>query len=132
MNKKIVVILGAFHKHEGDEMLDEVTKYASENNLDIIDVVWVPGSMEKPFALKKAFMNENVDGAVLLGIIEKGETKHGMIMASSVLNAIINLQLEFMKPAGVGILGPEISPSQIPVRVRPYARAAVVALQKML
>lgn len=59
----------------------------------------------------QALSNNNVDGAVALGIIESGETKHGLVMANSVINAIIQLQLEFMKQIGVGILGPEILPS---------------------
>ena len=36
---KIAVLLGAFHKKEGDEMLDEVTRYASENSMDIVQTV---------------------------------------------------------------------------------------------
>ena len=35
---------------------------------------------------------------------------HGKTMADAVLPALIELQLEFLKPIGVGILGPEITP----------------------
>jgi len=79
-------------------------------------------------ALKRLLRDTRVDGAVVLGIIESGETKHGFVMAQAVINAIIDLQLEFMKPVGVGIIGPEILPSQIPSRVRPFARRAVQAV----
>ena len=132
MSKNVAVILGSFHKDESMEMLDEVKQYASQNNVNITEEVWVPGSMEKPLALKMLLSREDIDGAVVLGIIEKGETKHGFVMASSVVSAIVNLQLEFMKPVGVGILGPEILPSQIPCRVRPYAKAAISAMDTML
>ena len=132
MSKNVAVILGSFHKYESMEMLDEVKQYASQNNLNITEEVWVPGSMEKPLALKMLLSREDIDGAVVLGIIEKGETKHGFVMASSVVSAIVNLQLEFMKPVGVGILGPEILPSQIPCRVRPYAKGAISAMDTML
>ena len=88
--------------------------------------------MEKPLALKKLLMDSEVDGVVVLGIIERGETRHGLVMAQSMSDAIINLQLEFMKPVGMGILGPEILPSQNPSRVRPYAKAAVRALENVL
>lgn len=131
MRKKVAVVLGSFHKQEALDMLDEVRQYASENDLEIVEEVWVPGSMEKPLALKMLLSREDIDGAVVLGIIEKGETKHGFVMASSVVGAVINLQLEFMKPVGVGILGPEILPSQIPSRVRPYAKAAISAVNTM-
>lgn len=131
MRKKVAVVLGSFHKQEALDMLDEVRQYASENDLEIVEEVWVPGSMEKPLALKMLLSRADIDGAVVLGIIEKGETKHGFVMASSVVSAVINLQLEFMKPVGVGILGPEILPSQIPSRVRPYAKAAISAVNTM-
>jgi 6,7-dimethyl-8-ribityllumazine synthase len=132
MKRNIAIVIGSFHKKVADEMLDEVRRFARENELNIVEERWVPGSMEKPLALKQALSNNSVDGAVALGIIEKGETKHGLVMANSVINAIIQLQLELMKPIGVGILGPEILPSQIPSRVRPYALGAIKAVAQML
>jgi 6,7-dimethyl-8-ribityllumazine synthase len=128
----IAIVLGSFHKKQADEMLDEARKTAAENNLNIVAEVWVPGSIEKPLALKRLLMRPDVDAAVALGIIERGETKHGLVMGEVVYDAIIQLQLEFMKPIGLGILGPEILPSQIPPRVRPYARAAVAAVANVL
>ncbi len=53
-------------------------------------------------------------------------------MGQTVTDAIIRLQLEFMKPIGLGILGPEILPEQIPPRLDGYAKAAVSAVAKML
>ncbi len=130
--KNIAVILGRFHREESEQMLDEAKKTAQEFGLEVILVSEVHGSLEKPLALKRALLRDDISGAVALGIIEKGETKHGLVMGATVMTAIINLQLETMKPIGVGILGPEIQPSQITSRVRPYAREAVVALAMML
>jgi 6,7-dimethyl-8-ribityllumazine synthase len=130
--KKIALVLGAFHRSKVEDMLDEARKAAAEHGLDIAAEVWVQGSLEKPLALKRLLSRGDIDGAVALGIIERGETKHGLVMGQAVLSAILALQLETMKPVGVGILGPEILPSQIPSRLRPYARSAVVALAGML
>jgi len=128
----IAIVLGSFHKKYADEMLDEARAAAKELGLTVVAEVWVPGSIEKPLALKRLLQREDVHCAAALGIIERGETKHGLVMGEVVYDAIIRLQLEFMKPIGLGILGPEILPSQIPPRVRPYARAAVAAAAKML
>lgn len=130
--KNIAIVLGSFHKKELTEMLDEARAAAKEVGLTIAEEVWVPGSYEKPLALKKLLARGDIDGAVVLGIIERGETKHGMVMGQVVHEAIIGLQLEFMKPVGMGILGPEIVPDQIPSRMRPYARAAMLAASTML
>ncbi|HYE01376.1 MAG TPA: 6,7-dimethyl-8-ribityllumazine synthase, partial [Alphaproteobacteria bacterium] len=105
---------------------------AERQGLQIAHEVFVPGSMEKPLAVKRLLVQDEIAGAVVLGIIERGETKHGLVMGHAVIGAIIDLQLELMKPVGVGILGPEIHPSQIPPRVVPYAVKAVQAVAKML
>lgn len=130
--KNIAAVIGQFHKAHGEAMLDEAQKTAAELGLNIAEIIWVHGSLEKPLALKRILQHNDIDGAVVLGIIEKGETSHGLVMGQSVIGAIIRLQLEFMKPVGIGILGPDIQPSQIPPRVRPYAREAVVAVSMML
>src|SRR3989338_6298063 len=117
----IAILCGSFHAKEVEVMLKEAEKTADKHGLDVEKIQWVPGSMEKPLALKKLLASNGIDGAIVLGIIEKGETKHGLVMAHSVISAIIQLQLEFMKPVGVGILGPEILPEQIAPRLRPYA-----------
>jgi 6,7-dimethyl-8-ribityllumazine synthase len=132
MSKNIAIILGEFHKKEVTEMLNEARKVVKETNLKIVEEIWVNGSYEKPLALKRILKKKNIAGAVLLGIIERGETKHGLVMGQVVMQAVVNLELEFMKPVGIGILGPEILPEQIPSRLLPHARQAVLAVLKML
>lgn len=128
----IAVVLGSFHKEEVTQMLNETRRVAKEKGHTIVAEIWVPGSMEKPLALKRLLLRDDVDGAVALGIIENGETKHGLVMGHACIDAIIQLQLEFMKPVGVGILGPGIQPSQIPARLVPYGRDAMLATDAML
>ena len=53
-------------------------------------------------------------------------------MADAVLPALISLQLEFLKPIGIGILGPEITQPQIASRLEPYARKSIIAVSEML
>ena len=132
MSHKIALVLGSFHRAMIEEMLDEARMAAAAHELLIAEETWVPGSMEKPLAVKRALLREEIDGAVVLGIIEKGETDHGLVMGHAVVSAIIGLQLELMKPVGVGIMGPGIQPSQIASRLRPYARDAVAAVARML
>ncbi|HAI68124.1 MAG TPA: 6,7-dimethyl-8-ribityllumazine synthase [Gammaproteobacteria bacterium] len=132
MKNNIAIVLGSFHRSKVEQMLEQARVTAKECELNIVAEQWVHGSMEKPLALKRLLMEEKVDGALALGIIESGETKHGLVMGYAVINAMIQLQLELMKPIGVGILGPEILPSQIPSRLKPYAKEAVIALKEML
>ena len=132
MGNKIAVVCGSFHKKEVGIMLEEARRTAKENGLEIVKEFWAPGSMEKPLAVKRILKDGKVDGIVVLGIIERGETKHGLVMGQAVTSALIGLQLEFMKPIGMGILGPEILPEQIEKRLKPYAKGAVLAVKEML
>ena len=128
----IAVIIGSFHRAYGEIMLAQAHETAMHEGLQLDEPIWVPGSMEKPLALKKALKRAAIVGAVTLGIIERGETGHGLVMAQAVIKSIIDLQLETMKPVGIGILGPEITPEQIQSRLEPYARDAVLAVSWML
>jgi len=82
--------------------------------------------------VKRLLLRDDIHGAVVLGIIERGETAHGLVMGQAVATALLRLQLELMKPIGFGILGPEINPTQIPSRLGSDARAAVDAVHQML
>jgi 6,7-dimethyl-8-ribityllumazine synthase len=132
MAHSIAFVLGQFHQQESAVMLQEGEQAADEMKMTVASRVWVPGSMEAPLAVKRLLIQGKVDGVIVLGIIERGETKHGVVMGTAVTNALIQLQLEFMKPIGMGVLGPEIYPSQIAARLRPYARSATAAVFHML
>ena len=130
MGGRISIVCGEFHRDEVETMLEAAEQAAAENELEVSEVVWVPGSMETPLALQRVL--DEVDGAVALGIIERGETQHGLAMGQAVSKAIIDLQLSTGKPIGLGIIGPGAEPSHIPPRLVPHARAAVEAVARML
>ena len=131
-SSQIAIVIGSFHRCQAEIMLESALDTAATYGLMVADPVWVPGSMEKPLALKRLLLEPSVDGAVVLGVIEQGQTAHGRVMGQAVINAILNLQLDLMKPIGVGILGPEIQQGQIQERLVPYARDAVLAIHTML
>ena len=126
---KIVAVCGSFHREEIESMLEHAKDEASKHSIDIGEVIWVPGSMEVPLALERSL--KRFDGAICLGIIEKGETLHGAAMGNAVIKSIIDLQIKFDKPIGLGIIGPGAEPQHIPPRIEPHARAAVAAVSKM-
>tara|TARA_B100000965_G_scaffold406455_1_gene445494 strand:- start:5562 stop:5954 length:393 start_codon:yes stop_codon:yes gene_type:complete len=126
---KIVAVCGSFHKKEIELMLKFAKEEAMNHSIEIAEVIWVPGSMEVPLALNRAI--GDFDGAICLGIIEKGETLHGASMGNAVLKSIVDLQLSHNKPIGLGIIGPGAEPQHIEPRLEPHARAAVNAVVVM-
>lgn len=126
MTKRIGLVCGSFHKAEVERMLAFATEEAEFQGLSVGDVVWVPGSMEVPLALDR--MLSTHDAAACLGIIEKGETQHGLAMGQAVIKTVLELQLKHDKPIGLGIIGPGAEPHHIEPRLEPHARAAVRAV----
>ena len=128
----IVAVCGSFHKTEIELMLTYAKEEAAKHSLEISEVIWVTGSMEVPLAIKRAFTtNSNLEGAICLGIIERGETQHGAAMGHGVIKSVIDLQLQFNKPIGLGIIGPGAEQHHIEPRLEPHARAAVNAVVSM-
>jgi 6,7-dimethyl-8-ribityllumazine synthase len=112
-------------------MLEFATDEAASLNCEISEVVWVPGSMEVPLALERVLPRDDIDAAIALGIIERGQTQHGLVMGQSVTRAIIDLQIKHNKPIGLGIIGPGAEVEHIESRLEPHARAAVSAVVTM-
>jgi 6,7-dimethyl-8-ribityllumazine synthase len=127
----IAAVCGSFHKEEIERMLEYAQDEADNRDVKISHILWVPGSMEAPLALERILRNEEVDAAITLGIIERGETQHGLAMGQAVTKAIIELQIKHNKPIGLGIIGPGAEKHHIEPRLEPHARSAVNAVIKM-
>ena len=103
---RIGAVCGSYHREDVECMLVHAQDEAKSLGISIEQVVWVPGSMETPLALKRMLDDRSLDGAIALGIIERGETQHGLAMGQAVIRSIIDLQLETGLPIGLGIIGP--------------------------
>ena len=126
---KIAAVCGSFHKRDIEAMLEYAMDEAGNHGIEISETLWVPGSMEIPLALQRVI--SKYDGAICLGIIEKGETLHGLAMGNAVIQSVLDLQLSHNKPIGLGIIGPGAEPHHIEPRLEPHARAAVNAVSVM-
>jgi len=126
------IVCGSFHREYVEKMLEYACDEAEMKSWKVAEVTWVPGSMEAPLALDRMLQNEGVHGAVVRGIIERGQTDHGLVMGQSVTKAIIELQISHNKPIGLGIIGPGAEPEHIEPRLEPHARAAVGAVAAMV
>ena len=51
--RKIAIVCGSFHKDEIERMLSFAKEQSLKEDLEISEVVWVPGAMEVPLALSR-------------------------------------------------------------------------------
>lgn len=113
-------------------MLELAQSRAEDFGIEVIEVIWVPGSLEIPLAVKGLICRDDIDGAACLGIIEKGATQHGLVIGQAVVKTILELQLEYDKPIGLGIIGPGAEPEHVESRLAPHARGAIDAIAAVL
>jgi 6,7-dimethyl-8-ribityllumazine synthase len=132
----IVIICTSYHRDYIERMLKKVHETAEKlENIEIQNVFWVPGVLEIPYAIRKVekeSSDNEINGYVVLGIIEKGETDHGLIIGQAVIKHLIKFQTKKGKPVGVGIIGPGVDPKQIEERIEMHAKNAILAVEHLL
>lgn len=129
---RIAIIAADFNKDIVLPMIEQAKKTAAQLGCDVTVTISVPGSFEIPLVLDSALQRKDVDCAVALGYIERGQTLHGEVMGHVVYRSIIDLQLMYGKPVGLGIIGPGATLEQAQTRNVSYGEAAVAAAVRSL
>lgn len=125
---RVTVLAADFNKEIVEAMIAAAQAEAESLGAEIVAVLRVSGSYEIPLIADAELARDAVDGLVVLAYIERGETRHGEIMGQVVQQALVQLELTYKKPIGMGIIGPGATIEQARVRKESYARAAVRAL----
>lgn len=82
--------------------LDALKRHeASDEN---IEVSWVPGAFEIPFAAKKMADSQKYDAVICLGVIIRGSTPHFEYIASEVAKGVAKVGLDSGVPTIFGII----------------------------
>lgn len=127
MSVRLAIVVADFNRAIIDVMVASAQAEAKAEGATIQSVIRVPGAYEVPLVLARALGRADVDAAVVLGFIERGETLHGEVMGHVVHAAIVDLSLQHEKAVGIGIIGPGATLAQAEARRDGYARAAVRA-----
>ncbi|MBX2870103.1 MAG: 6,7-dimethyl-8-ribityllumazine synthase [Acidiferrobacterales bacterium] len=69
-----------------------------------IDIVWVPGAFEMPFAVKQLLVHRKYDAVITLGAVIRGATPHFDYVAGECASGISKLNTEFDIPVIFGVL----------------------------
>lgn len=129
---RLAIIAADFNKDIVHPMMKKAEQTAVRLGCDIACTITVPGSFEIPLVLDALLQRSDIDCAVALGYIEKGETLHGEVMGHAVCRTLIDLQLVYGKPVGLGIIGPGATLEQAQKRNVAYGEAAVAAAVRSL
>jgi 6,7-dimethyl-8-ribityllumazine synthase len=111
-------------------MVELAKEHARFLDVNVEEVIKVPGVFDMPLAVKKLLVRSDIDCVVTLGTVIEGQTEHDEIVAQHATRKISDLSLEYGKPIGLGIAGPGMSRLEAHQRVE-YAKRAVEAAVKM-
>lgn len=129
---RLAIIVSEFNDEITAVMKATALEEAARLKAKVVKIYSVPGTYDSPFALKKALARKDVDAAVVLGAVVKGETDHDRVVVEVAGQKISQLSLEYEKPVGFGVIGPNVSWSKAKTRAAEYAKRAVQAAVKLL
>jgi 6,7-dimethyl-8-ribityllumazine synthase len=71
---------------------------------DDIDLVWVPGAWELPFAARRLAATERYNALVVVGAVIRGDTPHFDYVAGEASRGLADASTEYEIPIGFGLL----------------------------
>jgi 6,7-dimethyl-8-ribityllumazine synthase len=113
-------------------MLDNAKKQAKKMDAIISYVCYVPGSYDMPIMVQELLKKKDVDAAVTLGAVIKGETTHDEIVAENAARLIADLSVKHGKPVALGISGPNMTFKQAKNRSEIVPIRAVISAVKLV
>ena len=131
---RLVVVAAEFNRKVTDVMVERALSRAKERGVRVTSVVRVPGTFEIPWAVSRLLDRADVDGAIALGAVIKGETLHDEALMAAVPKALIDIGVRTGKPIGFGITGPGMTDEEAMARVDKGADAvdAAMAMHELL
>jgi 6,7-dimethyl-8-ribityllumazine synthase len=132
LNKiRIAIVVSEFNSDITFKMLNKAKDQAQKIKADIRCICFAPGSFDMPLLIEEILKKKDVDAAVTLGAVIKGETSHDDIVAENAARLIADLSLKYGKPIGLGITGPDMTLEQAKDRIDIVPLRAVNAAVNM-
>ncbi len=69
-----------------------------------VDLIWVPGAWELPFAARRLAATERYNAIVVVGAVIRGETPHFDFVAGEAARGVADASTEYEIPIGFGLL----------------------------
>lgn len=103
---KVGIVVARFNEFITSKLLggaEDALKRHGVNEADI-DIAWVPGAFEIPFAAKKMADLNKYDAIITLGTVIRGATPHFDYVCSEVAKGVSSLTLQTGIPVIFGVL----------------------------
>ena len=125
---RLAIVAAEFNRDVTDVMVEKALARAEARGVRVTSVVRVPGTFEIPLAVQRLLERADIDAAVVIGAVIKGETLHDEALMAAVPKALLDVGLRTGKPIGFGITGPGMTDEQAMARADKGADAVDAAL----
>jgi 6,7-dimethyl-8-ribityllumazine synthase len=128
---RVAIVVSEFNKDITLQMLNTAINQAQKVNVELRYVCYVPGSFDMPLMIEELLKRKDIDAAITIGAIIRGETRHDNIVAENAARLIADLSLKYGKPVSLGISGPDMTIEQARDRIETVPTRAVNAAVSM-
>lgn len=128
---RVAIVVSEFNKDITLQMLGTAINQAQKVNVELRYVCYVPGSFDMPLMIEELLKRKDIDAAITIGAIIRGETRHDSIVAENAARLIADLSLKYGKPVSLGISGPDMTIDQARDRIETVPTRAVNAAVSM-
>ena len=91
-----------FVSHLVDGAVDTIVRHGGK--AENIELAWVPGSYEIPFAVKKMLNSGKYDAIIAMGVVIQGATPHAGYINNEVAKSLAQLGMESGTPVTYGMI----------------------------
>jgi 6,7-dimethyl-8-ribityllumazine synthase len=103
---KVAVVVSRFNEFITSKLfsgaLDALVRHGVAENA--VEVAWVPGAFEIPFAAQRLAASKKFDAVICLGAVIRGSTPHWEFIAGEVAKGIAKIGLDTDVPTVFGVL----------------------------
>jgi 6,7-dimethyl-8-ribityllumazine synthase len=128
---RVAIVVSEFNKEITLQMLDTAINQAQKVDVELRYICYVPGSFDMPLMIEELLKRKDIDAAITIGAIIRGETRHDNIVAENAARLIADLSLKYGKPVSLGISGPDMTIEQARDRIETVPTRAVNAAVSM-
>lgn len=103
---RIAIVISTFNEEINQGMLAGAQAVFAKNGMprEAVDILYVPGAFELPYACQKAAQSGQYEGVLAIGSVIKGETAHFEYICDAATHGLMRVGLESKIPVIYGLL----------------------------
>ena len=122
------LVVAQFNSSVTDEMQAAAEAAAAERDVEIAEILEVPGAYDSPLAADRLARREDIDAVAVIGAIVTGDTDHDRVIADAAAQGLTDVSLDRDTPVAFGVSGPGMSGAEARERAGKGAEAVNAAV----